>query len=566
MKTFKLLLALMLVALSARAQNPVSVRSTNGFATNLTANGTFAGNGSGLSGIDYNNLVNVRGSTNTTVLQMSIPSGNNGYNDMLTAVNEFRGQLGFAYQGTSGALWFSGPNAGTGTNAWGYPVSFLGDVESFGCRQWLDVPLSWDYGGGIKMQSAYYMAWGCGPTASSFSANYPNGRTNPAGQPNFYIINGNPFNGAGGIDIEGSFTNSARGVLQGTNIDGVKVYTPQFGLQILELGDAYTLDGTAQGAEAQQSPSYNFLMNDTQIDVYFSINGRRGGDNYLGQEPLMCFSDRTDHVWGIPLQVANVWAVTNINWKWVLKTDGDTGEVDIQHGALFISNSPTGRSLEGDSTNIGAFVFGGGYDTSAMCNINGNANFNAFANSDYGAWTFSSDSANHNFGILTKAGQFTGIAVANGREFHVYNSSASDLQTTLVQSQTLTDILKVDSSGNLTAPGSVTSQSGTSIFPSATVSGALAAGTISGNGSGVTNVAVANISGIKAGFTNVTAATSVAIVFTTPMPSTNYNVLLSGSGSTLAGMFDSAHTTNGFTANFTLFTGALEWSVILRTQ
>lgn len=56
MKILKLLFAITLLSLSARAQNPVSVRSTNGFATNLTANGSFAGNGGGLTNLNGTNL------------------------------------------------------------------------------------------------------------------------------------------------------------------------------------------------------------------------------------------------------------------------------------------------------------------------------------------------------------------------------------------------------------------------------------------------------------------------------------------------------------------------------
>jgi len=80
-----------------------------------------------------------------------------------------------------------------------------------------------------------------------------------------------------------------------------------------------------------------------------------------------------------------------------------------------------------------------------------------------------------------------------------------------------------------------------------------------------------NIPVIQAGATNVTlvAATTQAILFLHPMPSTNYTPFVTALGTTpLVSFSASVITTNGFTANFTALTltGILRWTVTGITQ
>lgn len=464
MKNLKIILLWLALCLPALAQNPVSVRSTNGFATNLTANGTFAGDGGQLTNINYNNLTGIRASTNTTILQLSPAGGNNELLDMFTGVANYPGQLSLGYGGGGDAGLYMARNIGTGTNVWGVPIDFLGGIGSIGLtgavNQWYDIPQSWNAGGGANIQGSIFINWGAGPTASRLINAFPLGYGQPSVQPGLNIVDDNPFNGAGGLLIRGAFTNSARGSLVGTNADGIKIYNPQFGFQMLQIGDAYTIDGTALGAEQQQAPSDVILLNDSQIGLYVSINAQRTGDSRVVQVPLMDFDNRADYIWGIPYQVgSNVCTYSNSLYKYTLRTDGSTGEVDITNGSLIISNSATGRSLIGNSTNAGAYVLGETFDVAAMFNVNGSASFNTYLGGNDGAWTFSG-AESHNFGLITKNGFFSGIVAGSGRQIHFYESSVTDLLGTPVSGQTLTDMGFFDSSGNLTDNGAVTATAG----------------------------------------------------------------------------------------------------------
>lgn len=71
---------------------------------------------------------------------------------------------------------------------------------------------------------------------------------------------------------------------------------------------------------------------------------------------------------------------------------------------------------------------------------------------------------------------------------------------------------------------------------------------------------------VQAGHTNgVVAAASLTIAFSTPMPTTNYVVGLSGSAAIVSPLI-SARTTNGFTTGMTAFTGNICWTATLETQ
>lgn len=448
--------------------------------------GSFIGNGGGLTNIPYNNLTGVRASTNTTIQQLSVSSGGNVLNDMTNGTSYYPGQIGYTYGGGASALWF-GIAAGIGTNVWGYPGNFYGGISTFGNPYWTDIPQSWNYGGGANIQSSMTIAWGSGPTASRLTNAYPNGPSNPSAQPGLNIIDYNPFNGAGGILIRGAYTNSARGQLAGTNADGVKIYVPQFGMQQLNIGDAYP------PGESQQSPSYNFLFNDSQVGIYWSINGTRPGDSVLGQIPLMVMDNRSDFIWGIPFQTANVWMVTNNLWKYSLVVDSTTGSVGITNGPLTLSNSSA--TLIGNGTSDNAYEFGKAFNGGAMFEVHGSVNLDLNPTGNDGIMVYGTHGAN-NYGVISKNTFFTGPVVATGREMHFYQSSASDLLGTSVGSQTLTSMGHFDSSGNFIEPNNLT-VSGTSTFvqggsttgyvPTATGTGGTWTWQAQSGGGGITN-------------------------------------------------------------------------------
>ena len=89
----------------------------------------------------------------------------------------------------------------------------------------------------------------------------------------------------------------------------------------------------------------------------------------------------------------------------------------------------------------------------------------------------------------------------------------------------------------------------------------------SDHGNFMTNYDFQGGSYVVSGSTNVTSATSVAIRFLNPFPTTNYSAsFLSGGGSALGTPFASAKTTNGFTANFGLYSGNIDWTATFQNR
>jgi hypothetical protein len=88
--------------------------------------------------------------------------------------------------------------------------------------------------------------------------------------------------------------------------------------------------------------------------------------------------------------------------------------------------------------------------------------------------------------------------------------------------------------------------------------------TFIGGGPGLTNLVAAT----QSGHTNVSGATSVVVVLHTPYPSTNYTaIFMSDTASAIiASQFVTAKTPTNFTANFSTFTGNIDWTANYQTQ
>jgi hypothetical protein len=195
-------------------------------------------------------------------------------------------------------------------------------------------------------------------------------------QPGLNIANANPWGGGAYLNIVTSYTNASHGYLVGTNADGVPIYMPQWGLQVFPVSDAYSMDGTAAGAEAQQAPSYVLdLLNDWGLVSYISINGRRAGDIYNGQVPLLAIDPTTSsHIkFRVPLQVSNVWITSNPNWKDAFVVDENTGAASfggtITGNGSGLTNLSANAIADGLTTNFAVLVPGGG--TNTLCFTNG---------------------------------------------------------------------------------------------------------------------------------------------------------------------------------------------------
>jgi hypothetical protein len=173
-----------------------------GTATNLAAAvGTIGGTNVTTA---ITNDANLRG---VQVAQLSVIGGGNELTDMFTATNAFDGQLAVAESGgASGVgLYASRGGPGTGTNVFGFPIDLLGGVDYLGNPFWYDMPKSGNL-------TSLQISWGYGPTASRLTSAYVGGNTNGSTiQPVLNIYDANPFNGGGGFNITGAFTNSSLG-------------------------------------------------------------------------------------------------------------------------------------------------------------------------------------------------------------------------------------------------------------------------------------------------------------------------------------------------------------------
>jgi hypothetical protein len=375
------------------------------------------------------------------VLQMSPIGGNNELLDMFSANNSFDNQIAVARSGGGNqvAAWFSHGGPGSGTNVFGYGLDLLGGVGNLGNPFWYDLPNS-------DANTSVTLTWFAGPSQSRLASAYLGGNTNGSTiQPVFNINADNPFSGAGGINVCASYTNSAFGSLIGTNGDGVRIYRPAFDFQFISIGDAYNAVRSApnnQGAEAQQAPSYNIILNGHPF--YISLNGSRTGDTINGQIPLLNIDCRNpnDPRFRVPYQIANVWANTNANWLDSLYVDESTGLVAVSNGTFIATNVTIIKggwlTLANGGSSIGSTGF----------NVNTNVAFNnPNAGSAGMAWTTDGNGANR-LGSFDQPGQFAKYGHGSGSPFTIgMLTGGSDMQANVGGSEV--DELTVDANHNV---------------------------------------------------------------------------------------------------------------------
>jgi hypothetical protein len=407
------------------------------------------------------------------VTNMSPLVGNNEYADMRAAPHDTGRSLGVTYGSTNRAFLWVGNGAGTGSNVWGGSFSFPGGMLAAGNQYWQDLPK----GDFFDDQSFY---WGMGPVASSRKMAWPNGDgiTNGQGsvQPGLSVVMGNPYAGIAYANFRQAFTNSAHGVLQGSDSNGVPIYIPQFGYVIGQIGDAYgnpdpvtgIVDQT--GKYSQQAPSYQGLISsDYAVNYYLSLNANRSGDpSYGGQAPL--FAIQTDHfldgatnrvIAGFPQQIGGTWDVRQSTWKWALSVDESTGGTTVSSTNSLLQ---TGK-IEAESTNTGSYVFGRLWDSpTAQTEFQGTVNFDLPSQvyGNYGAWTFDAVGT-HRLGVVIISGQYPHWGHGSGSPFQIAQFSAADLSTIDVgHIPTFTNELVINADSTVSIPFGIGSQAANS--------------------------------------------------------------------------------------------------------
>jgi hypothetical protein len=407
------------------------------------------------------------------VTNMSPLVGNNEYTDMRAAPHDTGRSLGVTYGSTNRAFLWVGNGAGTGSNVWGGSFSFPGGMLAAGNQYWQDLPK----GDFFDDQSFY---WGMGPVASSRKMAWPNGDgiTNGQGsvQPGLSVVMGNPYAGIAYANFRQAFTNSAHGVLQGSDSNGVPIYVPQFGYVIGQIGDAYgnpdpvtgIVDQT--GKYSQQAPSYQGLISsDYAVNYYLSLNANRSGDpSYGGQAPL--FAIQTDHfldgatnrvIAGFPQQIGGTWDVRQSTWKWALSVDESTGGTTVSSTNSLLQ---TGK-IEAESTNTGSYVFGRLWDSpTAQTEFQGTVNFDLPSQvyGNYGAWTFDAVGT-HRLGVVIISGQYPHWGHGSGSPFQIAQFSAADLSTIDVgHIPTFTNEFVINADSTVSIPFGIGSQAANS--------------------------------------------------------------------------------------------------------
>jgi len=393
------------------------------------------------NGSDFSNPRSV--GANAGVAMLSASGGNNELIDMFAANNAFDGQLGVGESGgaSGDALWVSRGGPGTGTNVWGYGLDLLGGLGLVGNPFWYDIPKSYNL-------TSLGIYWGYGPTASRLTSAYVGGNTNGSTiQPVVNISDGNPFNGAGGINITGGFTNSSLGNLIGTNADGIKVYKPSYGFQCIEIGDAYNALRSAPnnaGAEAQQAPGDIVILNG--LPFYFSFNGSRTGDTINGQVPLLNLDYRLPNNprFRVPYQKANVWANTNVNWLDSLYVDEGSGLVAVSNGLFSATNT---QVINGGTLVVETGLPNGDYTAGVCLNTNVSIN-NPVAGSTAMTLMTWDGNQTRRLGVFEQPGQFTKHGHGSGSPWIVgMLTGGSDMKANAGGAEV--DEIYVDSSHNL---------------------------------------------------------------------------------------------------------------------
>lgn len=376
---------------------------------------------------------------------MSIPTGGAALADMLVATSSYVGQPGVSFPGQKEmALWWAG-NIGTGSNAWNYTaVDFLEGIHQIGHP---------------------YAMPSVSPPGFNF---YLNGNATDAAQSNsvanngscYYLHQMNPWSDFNGICIPMAITNVV-GSPALTNSQGVKIYeADNFGMQIGSISPCQN-----QG-ETNQCGSY-VILSQANYPTFFSCNS-----GAIGTEPGGIYSQ---HSWvafnpaaaewqvKFPKLVPNVWnVVTN-----TASANVDSLFIDEKRDFIKInSNLVVGAQLYLTQQVITASsVLGPNW-----VNIGDNIPFVQTTNWAWGpqsasasAYTFDSPHAGaYRLGFVKQNGAFPTMAHGSTAPFTISRASAASLQNAgNVAGLTMTEELKIDSSGNLAYTGGSNLMNGT---------------------------------------------------------------------------------------------------------
>lgn len=273
------------------------------------------------------------------ILQMSPAGGNNAYADMDAATSSFAGQIAMSRFGNKALYIWGAPNANANSNNWrATQFNFPGGLGLSGNSQWrdstndvLNVGVDGAYGG-----TTFYQQFGS--NQSTRAAAYVGGLTNVGPniiQPYVSVVNGNPHSGAAQFQVKAAFTNSIHGSLLGINADGTNVYSPQYGLALFQIGDAYetTVTNNPMGE--------GLLSSDNKLVKYWSLNGQRPSDTGPGQIPMFVLDMSQGYAApmkaGFPFQVANHWSALDPLFRYAFLADEQSGNTYATNGTLTVS-------------------------------------------------------------------------------------------------------------------------------------------------------------------------------------------------------------------------------------
>lgn len=444
-----------------------------------------------VNGVDVTRPVDVISIINSNLSFISPAGGNNGLSDMLTNTPSRIGQLGVSQDSANGGgdifLWGAGAVA-LGSNGWGRPLNFPA-FHSAGAAFPYASPLANVTSPEIRvngsrgfMSRTNIVLSGALSDCSLVYRQY-----NPYGHATMYFPQYTTDPGY----ARGGNTNTA---LVGYTTDNVAVYLMDaFGLTVGTIHPQWPLGETNQAGAM-------VLILGERNDTPFHISGNHnlGGGDGVSQVPFFTINRQgfTNPAMpiavGFPMKALHAWEPTNGLFRWALVVDWNTGKVYATNNTLTVTN------LLSTSTNAGANIFGGNYDSTAVNNFNGSASFNAATELGFNiAWTFDA-AGSHRAGFIVRAGNYPAVGHGAGSPLRFGRSSLSDM---LNPAGTVTEEMQLDANGQLgigtTTPAALLDVNGTirtRLTPSAVVvtdsssnlaSIANGTGMLTNNGSGV---------------------------------------------------------------------------------
>jgi hypothetical protein len=474
-KTLPLFLAALALALNASAAASVSYVNAGSGAN------THDGDPLRSAFIKINtNFLNLSAGQIGGAKMLSPEAGNDAIADKNAGTADFSGQMGVSfYNNKNPYLWFAS-SPGTGSNSWrGWPILASG-MPYIGSE--FSMPARPTDGGGMR----FFMN-GNPIDASSNLWTVKNGSC-------LFINNMNPFSDGNFVCLP-MYSTNAGGTLIGALAQGGNLYrVNDFGNQFGTIPETYFV------GETNQAGSYVWLTQPgfpTYISCNMTLPGESGG--FYSQHAWAAFDARSvsttanDKKLGVhfPIQVPYCWHYTNSLWK-------DALMIDEKFGSCYFGSNVyvSGDLMITNQSGSAKLVVGPDFDDIVnqpsihfWCMTN--AHFGGLA-AQSGAYTFDCESAGagyYRMGFVVQSGSYPALCHASGTPFTISRSSSTSLQTTPISGQTLTAEETIDSSGN------------------AVFSGTLTATTLTGSGSGLTNVATQFYAGTS-GNTTLAAGTT----------------------------------------------------------